>query len=99
MALQPLSRISTTEQLVNAVNAILRGRSNAVGSITLAVSATSTVIVDPRISADSVIILVPQTANAAAETPFQGATIVGQVTLNHASAVTTDRTYKYAIIG
>lgn len=101
MALQPLSKASSIEQLVNAINAILRGRSNAVGTVTLTASATVTNIVDPRISSDSAIQLVPQTASAAGviATTFQGTTIVGQATLTHASAASTDRTFKYVVIG
>lgn len=101
MALTPLSRVSTIEQVVNAVNAILRGRSNATGSVTLTASVTSTTINDARISSDSVLLLSPQTANAAGAvaTTYQGITANGSVVIQHANAVTTDRTFKYVICG
>ncbi len=101
MALTPLSRVSTIEQVVNAVNAILRGRSNATGTVTLTAGATSTTISDARISADSVLLLSPQTANAAGAvaTTRQGATDNGSVVIDHANTATVDRTFKYVICG
>jgi hypothetical protein len=101
MALTPLSRISTIDQIVNAINAILRGRSNATGSVTLTASVTTTTITDARISADSVIFLMPTTANAAGAvaTTYQGTTANGSVIIHHANAGSTDRTFKYVICG
>jgi hypothetical protein len=101
MALNPLSRVSTTDQIVNAINAILRGRSNATGSVTFTASVTSTTITDPRISADSVILLVPQTANAAGAvaTTYQGVTANGSAVIQHANTGTTDRTFRYVVCG
>lgn len=101
MALQPLSRVSTIEQIVLALNAILTGRSNAVGTVTLTASVTTTTITDPRISADSAIVLAPTTANAAGAiaTTYQGTTANGSCVINHANAASTDRTFKYVVIG
>jgi phage baseplate assembly protein gpV len=101
MALQPLSRNSTTEQLVNAINAVLQGRSNAVGTVTLTAGATTTTITDPRISADSAIVLVPTTANAAGAiaTTYQSTTANGSVVIQHSNTASTDRTFKYVVNG
>jgi hypothetical protein len=98
--LQPLSRISTTDQLVEAINAILRGRSNAVGTVTLTANDTSTVINDPRISNDSAILLQPTTANAAGALGTTYIAVVnGMATINHANAVSVDRIFKYVVHG
>ena len=101
MALAPLSRVSTIDQIVNAINAILRGRSNATGSVALTPSVTTTTITDARISADSVILLMPTTANVASAvaTTRQGTTTNGSVVIQHANAVSADRTFHYVICG
>ena len=91
----------TVQRLVDAVNRMMDGRSNAVGEVTLTASATTTEVTDYRVGRDSVVVLMPTTANAAAAV---GTTYVSELTQNaftltHANNGQTDRTFGYAITG
>lgn len=88
-------------RLTEAVNSLGSGRSNAMGSATLAASATSTVVVDRNAGPDSVITFMPTTSNAAAAlaTTYVSARGIGTFTLTHANNSQTDRTFGYAIVG
>lgn len=81
------------------------GRSNAVGTVTLATGAATTVVTTmPGICAPgSVPILIPTTANAATEFGA-GSLYISSVGLNtftitHVNSATTLRTFLYAIVG
>lgn len=80
---------------------IHQGKLNAVGSVTLAASATTTAITDPRINSESFIGLMPKTSNAAGA--LSGLYVTsrgdGTATLAHASTTTTDRGFDFCIIG
>lgn len=93
--------------LAGVTNAIIQGRTNNTGSLTLtANTATSTVTEAPlRLSTNSVILLSPKTANAATEFG-SGNLYVSNIdvnaktfTITHTNAATTDRDFDYAIIG
>ena len=90
-------------RIVMAVRQLMEGRSNAVGSFTLAVTATSTTVSAPNCSAGSKVLFSAETANAAgamATTYVPPATVTaGQFIVNHASAATTDRTFSYETRG
>ena len=77
------------------------GRSNAFGTVTLTVSVTSTTLTDRRIGTDSVITLMPTTANAAGAlaTTYIGTVTAGSATITHANNAQADRTFSYAITG
>ena len=66
-------------------------------------SAASTAVADLRARPESVILLMPTTANASAEqgagTIYVSARAKQTFTLTHANNGQTDRTFKYAIIG
>jgi hypothetical protein len=92
--------------VATAVNQALKGKINAVGSVTLAASATATVMVDPLVGTASLIVLFPQTAHAAAELGNGTAWIapsdyVSGVSfkINHTSNSQTDRVFGYCILG
>jgi hypothetical protein len=94
-----LTKVSTT------LNEVLRGRLNVVGTFTLSASMTSSTLTDDRISLNSIIVLSPTTANAAAELG-NGTLFVsesgrnnGSVVITHANNAQTDRTFRFAIIG
>ncbi len=78
------------------------GRSNAVGSVTLEASATTTTVNTDNCAAGSAILLTPNTANAAAEigngTIYVTASNKSFV-ITHANNTQTDRTFTYAIQG
>jgi hypothetical protein len=86
-----------------AIQQLGEGRSNAVGSLTLAASATSTTVAARNCGAGSVVLLSPRTAHAAAElaagTLYVGAVALGSFTLAHANNAQTDRSFGYVCLG
>ncbi len=91
--------VSTPRQTAEAVNQLLDGKINAVGTVTLNTSTTTTSVSDRRCGAESVIVLMPTTANAAAESLYVNARSKQQFTITHANNSQADRTYAYAILG
>lgn len=93
------------KKIVSAIRALAEGRSNAVGSVTLTASATTTVVAAPTCGAESKIFLFPATANAAAELGNGTAYILSaniikeQFTVTHANNAQTDRTFYWLAIG
>lgn len=98
------------KKIILSIQQLASGRSNAVGTVTLATSsATTTVDVTNNTIAPSVIavgsvpILVPTTANAATEvgngTMYISAVAKGSFTITHANSATTGRTFLWAILG
>lgn len=89
--------------LARAINGLLDGKSNNTGTFTLtANSATTTLTFSAgRIGTDTVLLIFPTSANAAAESPYESARDVaaGTLTLTHANTATTDRTFRYALVG
>ena len=85
-------------QVSERVNDIGRGRTNASGEVTLTNSQTTTVVNDVNVSADSEVLLMAKTADAAAEQAYVSNTANGSFTITHANAVTT-RTFGYLIAG
>ncbi len=93
--------LQTLQEICDAVNGMLSGKMNVTGEVTLTASATSTVLKDPRISTQSVLLFMATTANAAtakAGIYITGRT-AGQATINHASSANTDQTFSYLVIG
>ena len=92
-------------KLARAVNQTLGGKMNASLNATLNASASSTTLIDARISYFSTIVPMPMTANAAAEigngTMYipQATMQSGQAVIQHASNTQTDRTFRFLIIG
>lgn len=82
-----------------AIRQMAEGSCNCLSQVTLAVSATSTVVVDPLATAESHIALCPLTANAAAAlaTTYVSARARGSFTLSHSNAALVDRTFSYRI--
>ena len=91
------------KKIVLALQQLAAGRSNAVGTVTLAIGAATTVVVDKNCAAGSTPLLTPATANAAIEvgngTLFVSAVTNGSFTITHASSATTGRTFLYALHG
>lgn len=90
------SWIEGLRQLAIAINTNADGQS---GTVTLTASVASTTLTDTRITASSVITLMPTTANASAEigagTIFIGTTAIGSATITHANNAQVDRTFRY----
>lgn len=86
---------------IDAINAAIRGKTNNRGEFTLDDGVGTTTLSDEKIGADSVIVLMPMSANAAAALPFLyfDTPTRGSVDVNHDVSVMTDRTFRYAVIG
>jgi len=93
------------KKIVLAVQQLAAGRSNAVGTVTLATGAATTVVTTRTgtCAPGSVPILVPTTANAATEfgagTWYISAVANDTFTITHVNSATTGRTFLYAIHG
>lgn len=82
------------------VNNLVEGKSNNTGEFSTTTSATSTTLNDERIGFNSVILIMPLSANSANELKdiyFDNFT-TGSCTVHHGSHGTT-RTYRYIIVG
>jgi hypothetical protein len=90
-------------QVAVVVNRVAQGKLNCTGSVILAAGTTSTAVSDARVTAASVVLLMPATANAAIEigngTLFVSARDKGSFTLTHADNAQTDRRFDFAVIG
>ena len=86
-----------------AINELAKGRSNAVGTVTLAVGAASTTVTAKNCGAGSVVLLSALTAHAAAElgngTIWVSAVANGAFTLAHANNAQNDRNFGYVCLG
>ena len=85
--------------VAEVVNNSMNGKTNNTGTITLAASTTTTTLPDERIGFDSVILLSPLTANAAAQTPYISTKAKGSAVITHTSVVSTDLNFDYIIVG
>lgn len=97
MTIQPVSPQSSQRQVISTIETIRRLTPKARGTVTLTTSSTTTDVSNPAVAADSVILLMPTTAYAAAEHWWVSARTNGQFTITHASAA-TDRTFAYIIV-
>lgn len=91
-------------RIVHAVRQLIEGRSNAIGTVTLTASSTTTTVSDAvNCGADSAVFLFPQTASAAAAmtvTYIASATVIaGQFIITHDSDAAVDRTFSYICLG
>ena len=89
-------------EVAEVVRGIMDGKTNNTGSVTLATGgATTTTLSDRRISADSVIMFVPASSAANADSARIYASNQGQgmATVNHVANSTANKTYKYVVIG
>jgi hypothetical protein len=91
------------KKIVLALQQLAAGRSNAVGSVTLATGSATTVVSDKNCAAGSTPILTPASANAATEirngTLFVSVVTNGSFTITHANNATGGRTFLYALLG
>ncbi len=87
--------------ITNVLNNTLDGKLNSTGNVTLTVRATSTTLTDARIGANSIILLMPTTANGntAKANLFVSARADGTATLTHASSTNADQTFGYVVLG
>lgn len=86
-----------------AINEMQKGRSNAVGTFTLAANAATTTVTAQNCGSAAVILYMPTTAHASAEigagTIYIATVGDGSFVVTHANNAQTDRTYLYVAIG
>ncbi len=91
------------KKIVLAIQQLAAGRSNATGSVTLATGVSSTTVTTANCAAGSVPILVPASANAAAEvgngTIYVSTVANGAFTIAHANSATPGRVFLWAVVG
>lgn len=93
------------KKLVLSLQQLASGRSNAVGSVTLATGAATTVVTTAKgtCAPGSVPILIPTTVNAATEfgagTWYISSVGLDTFTITHVNSATAARTFLYAIHG
>ena len=90
---------SNLREISEVTNGIMDGKTNNTGNITLRASNTTTTITDERLGFDSIILLSPLTANAAAQTPYISTKAKGSVIITHTSTAHTDLDFDYIIVG
>lgn len=90
-------------RLAFAINQLINGKSNNIGSVTLTASQATTTVSDRRAGVDSVVTFEPTTANAAAEVGAGGMYVSahggGSFTITHANNAQADRTFRYVVTG
>lgn len=88
-------------KLAEAVLLLKDGKNDAHGSITLTANAASTTLADVRIGGNTVLVLSPTTANAAAAvaTTYYDTLARGSLVIHHANNAQTDKTFGYALVG
>ena len=89
-------------QLAQRMNTTIGGRIDCTLSVTLDANVATTTITDARISLMTAVVLVPATANAAAEIGAGGLYVVpadGAAVIHHANNAQTDRTFQAALVG
>lgn len=96
--------VSSTEKdprrLADVVRQLVEGKSNAIGTFTITPSATTTVVPAPTCSPGSIVMLSPQTADAANDaTTTWTVAGTGSFTVHHANNARVDRTFGFEVRG
>jgi hypothetical protein len=83
------------------VNNIMDGKTNNIGKVTLAQSATTTTLTDARIGIDSVILFTPLSDHSASEMAhlYISAQTTGSATITHRNTGHTDLNFQYIVVG
>lgn len=88
-------------QISDVIGNIQAGKLNNTGVVTLTANAASTTLTDSRIGTNSMISLMPTTANAAAAlaTTYLDTFGKGSCVINHTNDAQTDKTFVFTITG
>lgn len=86
-------------QITEVVNNILTGKMNNTGSLTITANAATTTLTDSRLGANSVVLLMPTTLNAAAALAnvYFDTFTTGSCVAHHTNNAQTDRVFRYAV--
>ena len=85
--------------VAEVTNNAMNGKTNNTGNITLSASSTTTTLNDERLGFDSVVLLSPLTANAAAQSPYIASHAKGSAVIAHTSVGHADLLFAYIIVG
>jgi hypothetical protein len=101
MAKIPAINEARPQIIAQFIRDLFAGRSNAVGTCTLAASETSTAVIAPNCGADSKVFLMPTSASAAAAVAavYISAVIGGGFTITHDSDAAEDRSFFWVALG
>ena len=93
---EPWSRIAAT-----ILQWVRNGKLNCCGEVTLTANAATTTLTDALIGPDSVISLMPMHADSAGElaTLYFSVPTTKSVVINHANNASTNRLFRYDVIG
>lgn len=90
-------------RVIDAIRQLIEGRSNAVGTVTLAHDgvATTTTVTAPNCGPNSVVKLTPQTAHAATAltSTYVSSVSAGSFVITHAATAQTDQTFGWFCVG
>ncbi len=90
-------------KIVFTIRQLCEGRSNAVGTFTVAANAASTTVTAKTCGSGSSVLCFPTTVHAAAElsggSMYVGTVNNGSFVVTHANNAQTDRTFMYVAIG
>lgn len=88
-------------QLAHAIGRLRDGKSEAHGTVTFTANSATTTLSDKRIGVNTVVLLEPRTANAAAanNTWYIATKGDGTATITHANNAQADRLFGYALCG
>lgn len=81
----------------DAIRDLATGGTNAGGDVTLAANATRTTVTDKLCTPNTMVVLSPRTADAAAMQVWTASTENGQFTLGHAASASTDLLFHYEL--
>jgi len=91
------------QHIAEALEELADGKLNSTSNVTLTANSTTTVIVDFRVGANSVILLSPITANAATEFASGGMYVSSTgkqtYTITHNNNAQTDRDFRVLVVG
>ena len=87
-------------RLGDAIRGVIDGHTNAAGTVTLTASTVTTTVTDRRAGTDSIIALMPTTANAAGMLTrlYVSERTEGAFTFTHAATTSSDMTYDYCVL-
>ena len=99
----PSTGETNVRRIVQSIRELYEGRSNCVGTVTLAANVTTTTVTAQNCGQGSTVILFPTTAHAATElgngTIYVSAVNNATFVLTHANNAQTDRTFGWAAWG
>jgi hypothetical protein len=87
----------------DTIRQMAQGRLNCAGTVTLAAGVTTTTVKAPTVAKGTIIVLSPQTSNAASAVPTTFISPLnitsGQFIISHSSNAQTDRSFGFIAIG